>query len=88
MSLLKYLAKRSVAFLPPDKIELAKTPQRELDLITAEELQRLFECPIKGSGGRKPRLLANRRRGKFCGGIVFFLASEPVGQRVSLRRPA
>jgi site-specific recombinase XerD len=43
---LKYLAKRSIASLPPDKIELAKTPQRELDLITEEELTRLLD--IKG----------------------------------------
>ena len=43
---LKYLAKRSIASLPPERIELAKTPQRELDLITEEELQRLLD--IKG----------------------------------------
>ena len=48
---LKYLAKRSVASLPPDKIELAKTPQRELDLITAEELQRLLDAPLKDTAG-------------------------------------
>lgn len=50
---LKYLAKRSITSLPPDKIELAKTPQRELDLITAEELQRLLDAPLIGNGGRK-----------------------------------
>ena len=48
---LKYLAKRSIASLPPDKIELAKTPQRELDLITEEELQRLLDAPIKKPAG-------------------------------------
>lgn len=43
---LKYLAKRSVVSLPPERIELAKTPQRDLDLITAEELQRLLDVPL------------------------------------------
>lgn len=45
---LKYLAKRNIASLPPDKIELAKTPQRDLDLITEEELQRLLNIPLAG----------------------------------------
>ena len=42
---LKYLAKRSVASLPPDKIELAKVGERSLDLITPEELSRLINAP-------------------------------------------
>ncbi|MCK6462699.1 MAG: tyrosine-type recombinase/integrase [Candidatus Pacebacteria bacterium] len=45
---LKYLAKRNIASLPPERIELAKTPQRDLDLITAEELQRLLDVPLGG----------------------------------------
>ena len=43
---LKYLAKRSIASLPAEKIELAKTPQRDLDLITEEELRRLLDAPL------------------------------------------
>ena len=43
---LKYLAKRNIASLPAERIELAKTPQRDLDLITEEELQRLLD--VKG----------------------------------------
>ncbi len=42
---LKYLAKRSVPSLAPEKIELAKTPERELDLITETELSRLIKAP-------------------------------------------
>ncbi len=45
---LKYLAKRNVASLAPDRIELAKTPQRDLDLITAEELRRLLDFSLAG----------------------------------------
>jgi len=40
---LKYMRKRGVACYDPEKIELAKTAQRELDLITEAELKRLFE---------------------------------------------
>ncbi len=42
---LKYLAWRGVAALAPERIELAKTPQRDLDLITSEELSRLLSAP-------------------------------------------
>lgn len=42
---LKYLAKRGISTLPADNIELAKTGERSLDLITETELQRLFEAP-------------------------------------------
>lgn len=42
---LKYLARRGIQSLAPERIELAKTPQRELDLITEEELERLLSAP-------------------------------------------
>ena len=77
---LKYLAKRSIASLPPDKIELAKTPQRELDLITAEELQRLLDAPIKGSGGRKRASLRTDEEGNSTEASFSSSASELVGQ--------
>lgn len=42
---LKYMAKRNITTLPADNIELAKTPERSLDLITRDELQRIFDAP-------------------------------------------
>jgi len=42
---LKYLAKRSIPSLAPEKIELAKTAGRDLDLISDQELRRLIEMP-------------------------------------------
>lgn len=42
---LKYLAKRGIKSLAPERIELAKVPQRELDLIAGEELERLLDSP-------------------------------------------
>lgn len=45
---LKYLAKREIESLPPERIELAHTPERQLDLLTAEELSRLLRAPSDG----------------------------------------
>ncbi len=42
---LKFLAKRDIKSLQPDKIELAKVPERSLDLISASELERLLASP-------------------------------------------
>lgn len=42
---LKYLRKRDVSSLSPEKIELAKVGGRDLDLITADELNRLMRSP-------------------------------------------
>jgi site-specific recombinase XerD len=44
-SFLKYMAKRGITSLPADNIELAKVPERSLDLITSEELNRLMSGP-------------------------------------------
>lgn len=42
---LKYLARQNIPSLSPDRIELAKVPERSLDLITIEELSRLLNAP-------------------------------------------
>lgn len=42
---LKYLMKRGIESLPPERIELAKVPERSLDLISSAELKRLMEAP-------------------------------------------
>jgi site-specific recombinase XerD len=42
---LKYLQRQSVTSLSPERIELAKTPERSLDLITIQELGRLLKAP-------------------------------------------
>lgn len=44
-SFLKYLTKRSIKSLPADNIELAKVPERSLDLISSEELERFLSGP-------------------------------------------
>ena len=42
---LKYLVKREIKSLAPEKIELAKVGERSLDLISSQELKRLLETP-------------------------------------------
>jgi len=42
---LKYLARQEIKTLPAERIELAKVPERSLDLITDAELNRLLDSP-------------------------------------------
>lgn len=46
---LKYLRKHEIESLSPEKIELAKVGGRDLDLITADELNRLMKSPAGDS---------------------------------------
>ena len=51
---LKYLRKRDIPSLSPEKIELAKVPERHLDLISSTELDRLLAA-TDGEGERALR---------------------------------
>lgn len=42
---LKFLRKRDIEAISPEKIELAKLPERQLDLLTSAELERLMKAP-------------------------------------------
>ncbi len=53
---LKYLRKREISALSPERIELAKLPERSLDLITQEELTRV----LKAAEGETARSLRDR----------------------------
>lgn len=53
---LKYLARRTINSLAPEKIELAKTSQRELDLLESADVERLLEAPE----GSSPKALRAR----------------------------
>ena len=46
---LKFLRKRDIESLNPERIELAKVGGRDLDLITADELSRLIKGPVGDS---------------------------------------
>lgn len=48
-SFLKYLAKRDIQSLAPEKVELAKQREQETNVLTDGELARLFEAPKKST---------------------------------------
>ncbi|MFH1430312.1 MAG: site-specific integrase, partial [Candidatus Uhrbacteria bacterium] len=47
-SFLKYLAKRDIVSLASEKIELAKTQDREVEFLEPEEMDRLLAAPMSG----------------------------------------
>ncbi len=53
-NLLKYLAKRDIKVLAPEKIELPKIPLREIDVLDYRDLERLL-APLPGSNLRTLR---------------------------------
>ncbi len=46
-SLLKYLRKRDITSLSPEKIELAKQADRQVEFLEGTDLERLLEAPLK-----------------------------------------
>ena len=52
-SFLKYLMKRGITSLSPDRIDLAKIKERSLDLISTDELSRLLNAPNTNETGDK-----------------------------------
>lgn len=62
-SFFKYLAKRDIKTMAPEKIELARMPERSVAFLEAGELERLLEAPlggIKGDGKDVASLVALR----------------------------
>ncbi|HEY4504965.1 MAG TPA: tyrosine-type recombinase/integrase, partial [Candidatus Paceibacterota bacterium] len=55
---LKYLVSHGTQVLSPGRLELAKTEQRDLDLISSQELDRLMAAPLlrQGSAGQVSEL--------------------------------
>ena len=76
-SFLKYLGKRDLKTLLPEKIELAKLPQREIDFPLPEELERLLSSPTGNS------LQALRDRAML---EMFFSTGLRVSELASLNR--
>lgn len=53
-SFFKYLAKRDITTLAPEKIELARMPERSVEFLDSGELERLLDAPLKGAKSNKP----------------------------------
>lgn len=49
---LKYMARQEIKTMPSERIELAKVPERSLDLITEAELKRLLDAAKKTSADK------------------------------------
>lgn len=56
---LKYLSKRDIVSLAPEKIELGKQEERHVDFLEAQEVARLLEAPMKH---KSPELIQLRDR--------------------------
>lgn len=56
-SFLKYLAKNDVRALAPEKIELAKVGERQVNFLEGDDLERFLDAPLRG---RKKTLVAYR----------------------------
>jgi site-specific recombinase XerD len=57
-SLLRYWAREGMEVLPPDRIELGKSPSRSLKFLDHEQLQRLLSAPdVKEDRGLRDRAL-------------------------------
>jgi site-specific recombinase XerD len=55
---LKYLIKNDIQTLPPEKIDLSKIPERTVEYLHREELQRLFDAvPAGGVRGLRDRAI-------------------------------
>jgi len=62
-SFLKYLSKMDVATLAAEKIELAREPDREVQFLEPDELERLLNAPLQESDGTlspKPSIIQLR----------------------------
>lgn len=61
-SFLKFLSKNNIESLDAEKLELAKLPERELDLISANELERLLNTPAsaEASAGKPENALRDK----------------------------
>jgi site-specific recombinase XerD len=75
---LKFLRKRDIESLNPERIELAKVGQRDLDLITSAELERLLSTSQSPTQSKSPNALLTVLRDKAIMELLF-----STGLRVS-----
>ena len=52
---LKYLLRRRVAAIPPEVVELAKTPAHRLDIIDTDDVERILHAPLQNNAHAKQK---------------------------------
>ncbi len=85
---LKYLAKRDVKTLAPEKIELARQPERSVEFLDSAELERLLEAPLNAESRTKnqePRINVVKLRDKAILEMLFSTGLR-VSELASLKR--
>lgn len=80
--LLKFLSKRDVKCLSPEKIELAKMPERSVSFLESDEVERLLAAPVSGTKG-KPKIGDLRDKAIL---EVLFSAGLRVSELAKLKR--
>jgi site-specific recombinase XerD len=68
---LRYLAKRNIHSLSSERIELSKIAQRQIEIISQDELIRLFSAISKSSGTDKPAEVFKNLRDKAILELLF-----------------
>jgi site-specific recombinase XerD len=86
-SFLKYLAKQDVKTLAAEKIELAKQPEREVDFLEKDDLERLLNIPLKTS---QPEIIRLRDKAilelLFSTGLRVSELTSLTRERVNLKK--
>lgn len=91
-SFLKYLARHDVESLAPEKVDLAKVPERDISFLEAEEIERLLAAPFAAFEKATPsqRLTALRDKAAlemlFCTGLRVSELAHLKREDVSLKR--
>lgn len=84
-SFLKYLSKRDIKTLAPEKIELMKMPDREVSFLDGEDLQRILQAPFSANPLESPigNLIAHRDKGVL---ELFFSTGLRVSELTKLKK--
>jgi len=84
-SFLKYLAKRDVNTLAPEKIELMKMPDREVSFLDGSDLNRILEAPLKMNNLDNENSVLIKHRDKAILELLFS-AGLRVSELVNLKK--
>lgn len=92
-SFLKYLAKRDVETMAPEKIELMKMPDRHIAFVEEQEMERLLQAPLSVSQGADHNAMPLiKQRDKailellFCSGLRVSELSKLTKEQINIKK--